>query len=149
MRNKLSMMVALFAIGVALSGCTADSSCGMPTGGAGTASIVFTKVPAKGSTGDVEGTVQHVIPTNNFVAVYLHVPGLGFWTKPTFADPETPIRCNGSFSSAIVTGGEDLYGDQIVAFVLPSGYQVPLLSGSSTLPASLYSGSLAHVSAAR
>jgi hypothetical protein len=93
--------------------------------------------------------VQHVIPSNNFVAIYLHVPGLGWWVKPEFASPETPIRCNGSFSSAIVTGGNDAYGDQVVAFVFPSGYQVPLLSGSNTLPASLYSGSLAHVSVAR
>lgn len=149
MKHSLSLVIAAFALTSVVAGCIAGPSCGSLVDGEGTPSIVFTSVPAIGSTDELQGQVEHVIPAAYFVAVYIHVPGLGWWVKPEFAEPDTSINCNGSFSAAIVTGGDDANADEIAAFVLPSGFEAPLLGGSASLPQTLYTGAVAKVSVTR
>jgi hypothetical protein len=92
--------------------------------------------------------VEHVAPVDDFVAVYIKVNG-GWWTKPTFADPDTSINCDGSWTADISTGGEDTQATAISAFLLPIGYAPPALGGSQELPQELFTNSVASASVVR
>ncbi len=119
---------------------------GVP-GGPGEATITFTRVPAFSSFDDLEGTVLHVDPADYKVAVYIYVSG--WWTKPTFARPLTTIQIDGSWITDITTGGVDQNATRIAAFVLPNGYQPPLMSGGGTLPVELAGTAAASIEITR
>jgi hypothetical protein len=116
-------------------------------GGPGTPSIEFTTVPPYGSFDDLKGQIWHVQPSAYRVAVYIYVGG--WWTKPTFANPLTAIFPDGSWTCDITTGGSDQNATQIAAFLVAATYSPPAMSGQQQLPASLYSDSVANVSATR
>ncbi|MCX7113275.1 MAG: glycoside hydrolase family 16 protein [Proteobacteria bacterium] len=110
------------------------------------ATIEFTTVPAYGSTNALSGRVLNAAPDSYQVAVYIKV-GPGWWTKPTFAAPLTSIRADGTFTVNITTGGSDQSATEIAAYLVPVGYNLPLMSGGSTLPSTL--DSLPKVSVTR
>jgi exo-beta-1,3-glucanase (GH17 family) len=122
------------------------SATGLP-GGPGEPVIEFTHVPAFGSFDDLEGQALHVEPAEYRVAVYIYVGG--WWTKPTFARPLTPIQIDGSWITDITTGGVDQNATRIAAFLLPEGYNPPRMSGGSTLPAELAETAVASVEVSR
>lgn len=101
-------------------------------GGPGEAIIEFTEVPPLESFEDLEGQVWHVDPSSYQVAVYIYVRG--WWTKPTFAEPLTPIQVDGGWIADITTGGIDETATRIAAYLVPDGYLPPRMSGGSVLP---------------
>jgi hypothetical protein len=105
------------------------------------ASIQFTRVPDWGTFDDLEGQV-HGVPSSEYaVAVYIY--GSGWWTKPYWGQPLTPLRTDGSWTCDITTGGSDEQASRIAAFVIPKGDDPPLGSGEPTLPAELYGRAVA------
>lgn len=123
-----------------------------PVGGTGAPLIEFAYVPPYGSTEDLQGRVRHVSPAHYEVAVYIFAPwpeGGGWWNKPTWDRPLTPVLADGSWTTDITTGGVDERATRIAAFLLPKGHQPPILSGERTLPASLYAAALARAEVTR
>jgi YVTN family beta-propeller protein len=110
-------------------------------------SIAFTHVPAWGSFDDLEGQVQYVSPSEYQVAVYIYVSG--WWTKPYWDSPLTPIRSDGSWTCDITTGGIDQQATQIAAFLVPNGYDPPSMAGGQALPAGLFENAVAQVTVER
>lgn len=149
MKPGLSRMAVILLVLAPLTGCVNGPSCNAVTGGSGTPSLAFTHVPPFGSTDSLGGREMHVAPAGYFVAVYIHVGSEGWWTKPTFAEPETTIGCDGSWTTDITTGGDDTQADTIAAFLLPDGSTPPELGGEDTLPQALYATAVANVSVTR
>lgn len=121
-------------------------------GGPGSPAIEFTYVPPYGSFDDLQGRVRHVPPAESAVAVYIFAPwpeGGGWWTKPTWDRPLTPVWSDGSWSTDITTGGVDDRASRIAAFLLPKGYDPPILAGERTLPGSLQTMSLSRTEVTR
>ena len=106
--------------------------------------ITITSVPTKGTSGFARGTVAGIIPsaysTYN-VAVYIYVAN-GWWNKPYFATPATTIASDGTWSTNIATGGNDISATEIRAYLIPSTSIIPLINGgpiSSFLSGYIYS----------
>jgi hypothetical protein len=122
-------------------------------GGAGIPEIFFNNVPPKGSSDKVTGGVRHVnVATNQYqVAIYIHVyiPELGlngWWTKPTWASPTTPIStCDGTWENSYASGGSDAQADQIAAFLIPKNYSPPPAYGDRNIPGDIERVALAKV----
>jgi hypothetical protein len=108
--------------------------------GADVYGIEFTNVPPYGSSANLQGRVLFKDPNecNDYaVAVYILVPPYGWWTKPLWARSLTPIvNCN--WTCDIVTGGQDIYATEIIAFLVPKDYSPPLIGGQQCLPEELY-----------
>ena len=117
-------------------------------GGPGTPQVSLNFVPAIGGTDNLRGSVIHVIPDNYKMAVYIQVFG-GWWTKPIFTSPLTLILPDGSWICDITTGGSDTQATSIAAFLVPNGYNPPLLSGGGALPAELNTNAVAKVMVTR
>lgn len=117
-------------------------------GGPGNPRIEFTYVPPYGSFENLRGQVWHVKPSEHRVAVYIKV-GSGWWTKPYWNNPLTVINPDGSWICDITTGGADHLATEIIAYLVPAGYNPPLMSGQSSLPQELEENSLAYVSVVR
>jgi hypothetical protein len=111
-------------------------------------SISFSHVPPIGSHDDLEGVVQGVDPAKYVVAIYISVDG-GWWTKPTFASPTTPISSDGTWSAPYATGGNDISATAIVAYLIPIGYNPPAMAGGATLPSDLGANAVAKAEATR
>lgn len=116
-------------------------------GGPGNPAIEFTYVPLYGSFENLKGQIWHVKPADYKIAVYIYVSG--WWTKPFFNTPLTTIQNDGSWTCDITTGGIDETATKIAAFLIPNGYNPPLLSGSSSLPSELDQNSFAKVETSR
>lgn len=106
-------------------------------------SVEFTIVPPSGSSQNLEGRVFCVNSVDYRIAAYINVGG-GWWTKPYWAMPLTSIRADGTFTVDITTGGNDPYATKIAAFLVPTGYNPPLMSGGPELPAELYANTVAY-----
>ena len=117
-------------------------------GGTGTPAVELTAVPPIGSSSDLRGQVWHVTPTDYGIAVYIKVLG-GWWTKPFWNNPVTSINCDGSWVCDITTGGEDTQATDIAAFLIPLNYTPPAATWADTLPAELYTNSLANIEVTR
>ena len=101
--------------------------------------IQITKVPALGSGGSAQGIITGMNSSdypNYGVAVVIYIGG-GWWTKPYFASPMTTIQTNGTWSANITTGGNDTWATVVHAYLVPSSFDIPLLSGSEAIPSSL------------
>ena len=109
--------------------------------------IEFNYVPPYGSFEDLTGQVWNVNPPDYKVAVYIYVSG--WWTKPYWDYPLTPINNDGTWTCDITTGGIDQNATKIAAFLVPNGYDPPLMFGGQTLSSELYQHSVAHVEVER
>ncbi len=105
--------------------------------------IEFTFVPPYASFEDPQGRVRCVRPADYKVAVYIYVSG--WWTKPYWAWLLMPIQPDGTWTCDITTEGTDQLATRIAAFLVPNGYDPPLMSGGQTLPAELFEHAVAHV----
>lgn len=110
--------------------------------------IEFTSVPAYGSYVNLKGVVRDVDPEKVRVAVYIRVFG-GWWTKPYWDAPATPIAPDGTFSVNITTGGQDDQASDVVALLIPAEYYPPGLRGEPELPAELLQKALARTDVTR
>lgn len=110
--------------------------------------IEFTYVPAYGSYENLQGLVRCDNPANYKVAVYIFVSG--WWNKP-FWDPSlTLVDNNGTWVCDIVTvEGSDENATRIIAFLVPNGYNPPLLHGANVFPLELYEKAVAYVEVER
>ncbi len=105
-------------------------------GGPGNPAIRFTSVPLYGSFVDLKGEVLHVKPLDYKVVVYIFVNG-GWWVKPYLDKPLTMIQLDGDWMSDVTTGGSDQNATEIRAYLIPDGYNPPLMLGGPLLPAEL------------
>ncbi len=105
--------------------------------------IEFTSVPPYGSFEDLQGLVTCVDPAEYYVAVYIYMPELGWWTKPYWSDPRTAIHSNRTWTCDITTGGYDQYATEITACVLPDAYDPPSMGGEPALPPELFENAAA------
>jgi hypothetical protein len=103
--------------------------------GPGEPALEFTYVPVYGSFENLEGRAVHVFPSSYKVAVYIYVSG--WWTKPYFSQPLTTVQADGRWVCDITTGGIDERATKIAAYLVPVGYQPPLMSGGGALPTEL------------
>ncbi len=117
-------------------------------GGPGEPVIEFTYLPPYGSFDDLRGQVWHVNPLDYRVAVYINVAG-SWWTKPYQNQPLTPIRVDGSWVCDITTGGRDQEATEIAAFLVPKGYDPPVVLGEPFLPRELEERAIAWIETTR
>ena len=103
--------------------------------------LSFTSVPPYGSFDPLKGQVKCINPANYKIAVYIFASG--WWNKPTWAEPLTTIKTDGTWSADITTGGNDENATSIAAFVVPADYQPDLLSGEPSFPPELTQVALA------
>lgn len=130
MRSQISIIAAAILLGsISLPGQPPE--------------ISFTYVPPQGSDADLTGQVVNVVPETHRVAVYIYVHG--WWTKPAFAEPLTPIGPTGDWTCDITTGGADLVAKKIAAFLIPAGYDPPILDGDAEFPEDLWSAAVASI----
>jgi exo-beta-1,3-glucanase (GH17 family) len=113
----------------------------------GNPGIEFTYVPPYGSFDNLKGLVTDAAPGDFEVAVYIYVSG--WWTKPYWSSPLTSIRSDGSWICDITTGGIDQKATKIAAYLLPAGYNPPLMYGNVSLPTELDSNAVAKVEVKR
>jgi len=111
---------------------------------AATPSILITNLPAYGSASLLAGVVLNANPATNAVAVYIYVPGYGWVTKPTCAQPLTTIQPDGSWSANVTTGGAgDLTATRIAALLVSTNYNQPCVLGLANLPTNAYAQAIA------
>lgn len=118
-------------------------------GGPGQPAIEFSYVPPYGDKSrNLEGQAWHVASDDYKVAVFINVSGY-WWTKPTFAQPLTTIKADGSWTCDVTTGGIDHTATKFAAFLLPEEYDPPLVSGEESLPVELSQKAVAKTETAR
>ncbi len=105
--------------------------------------ILITHLPAWGASGYLTGLVAGVDFDAFRVAAFLHTEG--WWNKPTWGHPLTPILSNGIWSCNVNTGGGDISADAYAAFLVTNTYTPPLLAGATNFPDELYAAALATV----
>ncbi|HEX4348916.1 MAG TPA: glycoside hydrolase family 16 protein [Verrucomicrobiae bacterium] len=105
---------------------------------------MITNLPAYGTTASLQGCVLGANPATQSVAVFIYVPGYGWVTKPTCAQPLTAIQSNGSWSANITTGGaSDTLATRVAALLVSNYYNQPCVTGLSALPTNIYSLAIA------
>ncbi len=100
---------------------------------AGTPTIEFTYIPPIGSTEEVRAKTTDVDVTKYGVSMIIKVVGT-YWTKPFWSTPITPFSPNGTWQNRYATGGQDPMAEQIILYVVPLDYAIPLLSGQTRIP---------------
>jgi hypothetical protein len=101
--------------------------------------ILITNLPAHGVSAPLAGRVLNANPATQAVAVFIYVPGFGWVTKPTCAQPLTPIQPNGSWAANISTGGAgDLTTTRVAALLVSTNFNHPCVLGLAHLPTNIY-----------
>ncbi len=100
-------------------------------------------IPVTGSFDDIRGHINYLNTCDYSIATYIKV-GSGWWTKPTFAMPSVPVLCNGQWVVDYTGGGNDHLATDICFFLVPSTYIPPPCSGCGTIPADIYSNTIAN-----
>jgi hypothetical protein len=112
--------------------------------GAAAPSILITNLPAYGTFGPLSGVVLNANQSSNAVAVYMYVPGYGWVTKPTCAQPLTPIQPDGSWSADVTTGGaSDTTATRFAVLLVNTNFNQPCVLGSANLPTYAYAQAIA------
>ncbi len=112
-------------------------------------SILITNLPNYGSSGNLAGVVLGAEPATTRVAVFIYVPGAGWWSKPTCAQPLTPIQTNGSWTADITTGGTDQLATRAAALLVGTNYDEPCVQGLNFLPTNVFAQALAKTVVSR
>jgi hypothetical protein len=80
----------------------------------------------------------------NAVAVFIYVPGFGWVSKPTCAQPLTTIQPDGSWSASVTTGGAgDLTATRFAALLVNTNFNLPCVLGAVDLPTNAYAQAIA------
>ena len=111
---------------------------------AATPEILITNLPAYGVTAPLAGRALNANPATQAVAVFIYVPGYGWVTKPTCAQPLTPIQPDGSWSANVTTGGAgDLTATRFAALLVSTNFNQACVLGLATLPTNVYAQAIA------
>ena len=111
--------------------------------------IELTRVPPFGSLADLEGRVSGVAPEACRVAVFIYVPGAGWWSKP-YCNPQlTTIQADGTWKADISTSATDVHASRVTALLVPQGYNEACVCGVSVLPAGVRGAAIASATAYR
>ena len=105
--------------------------------------VIITNLPAYGSTNDLSGVIVNASPAACSVAVFIYVPGYGWVTKPTCAQPLTLVQPDGSWKTDITTGGSDQLATRIAALLVSTNYSQPCVLGSNSVPTNVFAQALA------
>jgi hypothetical protein len=101
-----------------------------------TPSIQITQVPPIGVDGNLYGRVTGVNLANyQGLATFIKVGG--WWMKPYEDDPITEIQSNGFWNVDFITGGNDINATEMRVYLIPNGFQVPVVLNAASLPSSL------------
>lgn len=113
-------------------------------GRAATPSILITNLPAYGVNAPLAGVALNANPATQAVAVFIYVPGYGWVTKPTCAQPLTPIQPDGSWSANVGTGGAgDLTATRFAALLVSTNFNQACVLGLASLPTNVYAQAIA------
>lgn len=107
--------------------------------------IQITNLPPFGSFLDLGGCVLNASPASYRVAVFIFVPGAGWYSKPTCGQPLTTIQTNGSWTTDITTGGSDQLATKIAALLVATNYNEPCVLGPPSLPTNVTAQAVASV----
>ncbi|MSU56822.1 MAG: hypothetical protein EXS35_01320 [Pedosphaera sp.] len=107
--------------------------------------IQITNLPPFGSFQDLGGVVLNANPASYRVAVFIFVPGAGWYTKPTCGSPLTTIQPNGNWLADITTGGSDQLATKIAALLVTNSYNQPCVLGPPSLPTNVTAQAIASV----
>ena len=111
---------------------------------AATPSILITNLPAYGIDAPLSGMALNASPVSNAVAVFIYVPGYGWVSKPTCAQPLATIQPNGSWSADVGTGGAgDLTATRFAALLVNTNFNLPCVLGLASLPTNAYAQAIA------
>jgi len=116
-----------------------------PWAGYATPSVLITNLPAYGSFDQLSGIVLEAVPASYRIAVFIYVPGYGWVSKPTCAEPLTIIQADGSWTANITTGGSDQLAKRLAALLVSTNYAEPCVDGAAVLPGNVYSQTVASV----
>jgi hypothetical protein len=105
--------------------------------------MLITNLPAYGTTDTLRGVVVGANPATQAVAVFIYVPGYGWVTKPTCAQPLTTIQTNGAWSANVTTGGSDVDATRVAALLVSTNYNQPCVAGLGALPTNVYAQAIA------
>ena len=90
-----------------------------------TPQLVIDHWPTYGTTENLTGHITGVSdPTQYRIIPYIEVESL-FWPKPTLDTPYCPVAANGTFTCDVTTGGNDIYADRIVLFLVKNDFTTP------------------------
>ena len=114
------------------------------SGSAATPSILITNLPSYGVNAPLSGIVLNINPATNAVAVFIFVPGYGWVSKPTCAQPLTTIQPDGSWSANVTTGGAgDLTATRFAVLLVRTNFTLPCVLGTANLPTNAYAQAIA------
>jgi hypothetical protein len=105
-------------------------------------SIAITVKPPYDTYQDLQGLVACAQPSDYKVAVYIY--DSGWKNKPSLDAPLTNIQNNGTWVCDITTELYDSISTGIAAFLVPNGYNPPLLSRVNPLPVELFENAVAY-----
>jgi hypothetical protein len=110
----------------------------------GAPAILITNVPAYGTFNTLEGYAVGANPATQAVAVFIYVPGYGWVSKPTCAQPLVSIQSDGSWSANVTTGGSgDTTATRFAALLVGTNYSEACVLGLANLPTNVYARALA------
>ncbi len=98
------------------------------------ASVEFSSIPPWGSDSPLTGTIRGAAPGKHAIATYVHVEGLGWWSKPSETDPVVPVSADGTFTVDVTSGGLDANATIYCVDLMPAGSVPRLALGSAQLP---------------
>lgn len=127
-------IVPVFLLFVWFSAARCISPAVAECGASGPPGIEFTHVPPYGSSEWISGRVLNVVPQDYEVALFIFIPGLGWWTKPYYNPPAVAIQSDCTFTAPIVTGGADATATKICAYLMPVGSNCCCAQGGDWLP---------------
>src|SRR5262249_45087883 len=111
---------------------------------AATPSILITNLPAYGVDAPLAGGALNANPATQAVAVFIYVPGYGWVTKPTCAQPLSVIQPDGSWSANVGTGGAgDLTATRFAALLVSTNFNQACVLGLTDLPTNIYAQAIA------
>jgi len=105
--------------------------------------LLITNLPPYGSASPVGGVAIGSDPNQNAIALFIYVPGAGWWSKPACAQPLTPLGSDGSWSADITMGGSDKTASRVAALLVSTNYNEECIQGSGSLPTNVFARGLA------
>ncbi len=106
-------------------------------------SIFFTYKPPFDTYQDLQGQISCAQPSDYKVAIYVY--DSGWKNKPTLDSPLTSIQNDGTWTCDITTELYDSISTGVAAFLVPDGYDPPLLYRVNPLPVEIFENAAAYV----
>lgn len=102
---------------------------------AATPEILIDRISPFGqSPGVIQGRVSGAGGGGERMAALIFVTGMGWFSKPTCAEPTSAIGSDGRFSITFTTGGVDAFAERIALLVMPPGSAVSCVTNGRSIP---------------